>query len=57
MIKIEYNMIFLFSEVTEGAIEVWASLPDEIRLDQSFVPFHQEHDRRKSKTYFHEIKD
>lgn len=37
------------SEVTQGAIEVWASLPEEIRRDQSFVPFHQEHERIKGK--------
>lgn len=38
--------------MTDGAIEVWASLPDEIRLDRTFVPFHQEHERRKSKLIF-----
>lgn len=33
------------SEVTQGAIEVWATLPDEIRQDPSLAPFRQEHER------------
>lgn len=37
------------SELTQGAVEVWASLPEGIRCDQSFVPFHEEHERIKGK--------
>lgn len=33
------------SEVTQGAIEVWATLPDEIRQDPSLASFRQEHER------------
>lgn len=33
------------SEVTEGAVEVWANLPDEIRQDPSLASFRQEHER------------
>lgn len=38
--------------MTQGAIEVWATLPEEIRHDQSFVPFHQEHERMRGKQVF-----
>lgn len=38
--------------MTQGAIEVWASLPDEIRRDQSFIPFHEENERMTSKQIF-----
>lgn len=33
------------SDVTQGAIEVWANLPDEIRQDPSLASFRQEHER------------
>ncbi|XP_055303066.1 P protein isoform X2 [Sitodiplosis mosellana] len=32
-------------EVTQGAVEVWANLPDEIRQDPSLASFRQEHER------------
>lgn len=37
--------ILPISEVTQGAVEVWANLPDEIRQDPSFTSFRQEHAR------------
>lgn len=33
------------SEVTQGAVEVWATLPDEIRQDPSLASFREEHER------------
>lgn len=33
------------SEVTQGAVEVWATLPDEIRQDPALASFRQEHER------------
>lgn len=33
------------NEVTQGAVEVWANLPDEIRKDPSFKSFWQQHER------------
>lgn len=39
-----YSIIPL-SEVTQGAVEVWATLPDEIRQDPSLASFRQEHER------------
>lgn len=37
--------ILPISEVTQGAVEVWATLPDEIRQDPSLASFRQEHER------------
>lgn len=37
--------ILPISEVTQGAVEVWANLPDEIRQDPSLASFRQEHER------------
>lgn len=37
--------ILPISEVTSGAVEVWANLPDEIRQDPSLASFRQEHER------------
>lgn len=37
--------ILPISEVTQGALEVWATLPDEIRHDPSMASFRQEHER------------
>lgn len=37
--------IIPISEVTQGAVEVWATLPDEIRQDPSLASFRQEHER------------
>lgn len=37
--------ILPISEVTQGAVEVWATLPDEIREDPSLASFRQEHER------------
>lgn len=33
------------TEVTQGAVEVWATLPDEIRHDPSLLSFRQQHER------------
>lgn len=33
------------SEVTQGAVEVWATLPDGIRHDPSLASFRREHER------------
>lgn len=43
-----YSIIPL-SEVTQGAVEVWATLPDEIRQDPSLASFRQEHERLHGK--------
>lgn len=37
--------ILPISEVTQGSVEVWATLPDEIRQDPSLASFRQEHER------------
>lgn len=37
-----------FSGVTQGAIEIWTKLPDEIRLDPSLVQFQRFHQRINS---------
>lgn len=37
--------ILPISEVTQGAVDIWANLPDEIRQDPSFTSFRQEHAR------------
>lgn len=37
--------ILPISEVTQGAVEVWANLPDEIRQDPSLASFRAEHER------------
>lgn len=37
--------ILPISEVTHGAVEIWANLPDEIRQDPFFASFRQEHER------------
>lgn len=37
--------ILPISEVTQGALEIWAQLPDEIRQDPSLASFRQEHER------------
>lgn len=39
------SSIISISEVTQGACEVWATLPDEIRKDPSLASFRQEHER------------
>lgn len=46
-----YSIIPL-SEVTQGAVEVWATLPDEIRQDPSLASFRQEHERLHGKWIF-----
>lgn len=46
-----YSIIPL-SEVTQGAVEVWATLPDEIRQDPSLASFRQEHERLHGKLNF-----
>lgn len=37
--------ILPISEVTQGALEVWAQLPDEIRQDPALASFQKEHER------------
>lgn len=44
--------ILPISEVTQGAVEVWATLPDEIRQDPSLASFRQEHERIHGKWPF-----
>lgn len=40
-------------EVTQGSVDVWASLPDQIRQDPSFKSFRLEHQRIHGKyAYF-----
>lgn len=34
-----------YSEVTEGALKVWRSLPDSIRIDPSLAIIRQEHEK------------
>lgn len=36
------------SEVTNGAVEIWTKLPDEIRLDPSLAQFQRHHQRINS---------
>lgn len=45
--------ILPISEVTQGAVEVWATLPDEIRHDPSLASFRHEHERIHGKFLFH----
>lgn len=35
----------MFSEVTEDAVQMWATLPSDIRLDPSLESFRQEYER------------
>lgn len=44
--------ILPISEVTQGSVEVWATLPDEIRQDPSLASFRQEHERIHGKHQF-----
>lgn len=37
--------ILSISEVTQGSVEVWATLPDGIRQDPLLAIFRQEHER------------
>lgn len=39
----------LYSEVTEGALQVWRALPERIRQDPSLASFRQEHERLHGK--------
>lgn len=39
-----YSFVSL-SEVTEGSLQVWKSLPEKIRQDPSLASFRQEHER------------
>lgn len=47
--KSTYSIVPI-SEVTQGAVEVWATLPDEIRDDPSLASFRQEHERIHGKS-------
>lgn len=42
--KSNYSLISL-SEVTEGALQIWRSLPEKIRQDPSLASFRQENER------------
>lgn len=39
-----YSIVSL-SEVTEGSLQVWRTLPEKIRQDPSLASFRQEHER------------
>lgn len=43
--------ILPISEVTQGAVDIWATLPDEIREDPSLASFRQEHERIHGKHF------
>lgn len=45
MIKFLSLPFFLYSEVTEGALQVWRALPERIRQDPSLASFRMEHER------------
>jgi len=38
-------LVHTCSEVTEGALQVWRTLPERIRQDPSLASFRQEHER------------
>ena len=42
---ISLNINFSFSEVTEGALQIWRALPERIRQDPSLATFRQENER------------
>lgn len=46
----KYSLISL-SEVTEGALQIWRSLPEKIRQDPSLASFRQENERLHGKCY------
>lgn len=39
------GIFFYYSDVTEESIQMWADLPDEIRMDPSLSSFRQEYER------------
>lgn len=41
--------LFQFSDVTEDDVQMWAALPDDIRLDPSLSSFRQEYERTHGK--------
>ena len=43
-----YSFVSL-SEVTEGSLQVWRTLPEKIRQDPSLASFRQEHERLHGK--------
>lgn len=45
------HSILPIGEVTHGAIEVWAALPEKIRQDPSFSSFRQQHERIHGRIY------
>jgi P protein len=46
-----YSFVSL-SEVTEGSLQVWRTLPEKIRQDPSLASFRQEHERLHGKWQF-----
>lgn len=44
-----YSFVSL-SEVTEGSLQVWRTLPPNIRADPSLASFRQEHERLHGKS-------
>lgn len=46
-----YSFVSL-SEVTEGSLQVWRTLPEKIRQDPSLASFRQEHERIHGEFYF-----
>lgn len=47
-----YSIVSL-SEVTEGAVQVWRTLPEIIKQDPSLASFRQEHERLHGKYYLY----
>lgn len=45
-----YSFVSL-SEVTEGSLQVWRTLPEKIRQDPSLASFRQEHERLHGESY------
>lgn len=48
--KSNYSIISL-SEVTEGALQIWRTLPEKIRQDPSLASFRQENERLHGKFF------
>lgn len=47
-----YSFVSL-SEVTEGSLQVWRTLPEKIRQDPSLASFRQEHERLHGEFFAH----
>lgn len=49
-----YSFVSL-SEVTEGSLQVWRTLPEKIRQDPSLASFRQEHERLHGKFHIYSL--